>query len=676
MSPSSKKPNPGHYPGQDRNADLQTLSFRALEAVLPVEKFNFRDERQNDRGVDASIELRLDSYPTNLRAQIQLKGTDSKKTNMDGSLSLQVETSNLNYLLNGPSPLYVCYIAPLNELRFLWAHDERQRIERSSPGWINQQSVTLRFIHMLSVEALDAIYNRVLQEGSFQRSVIETLSRSIPTEQTIIAIDPDTLKHTNPALLEDMLQKGGIASVGAGYAAGVVRNLNLLNPSRAESAYFQLLRAYAHYALARYNDALGAVQRAMLKRAELTEGNQQFLDLLHRSCELQAGRISLEEYKEFETTWQDQLRGEYALGWRLGYLRHALINTQELDERAELIRELHVVVEQINAEPNVSEPSKLQARISIYYAEGQQFLFEFLHKITFIKIRSGVEIFRDPQRNVQEIKQLAEQWAHGMKNMDAAINEAFSQQYPLLVAEGLVQRSIIIAGFFGNMHILGIGEHLPEPTATLESAVKGAEDAKDIYHRAENLEGEIRARAVCADLFFLLGREQEAQEIGLEILPQARIMGYLGLAAQAEGHANGRSMLKETLDRVREGTGDDNDVMIAQQSDAFMKEGAKTILVALGLPNSRLPVLERDMLSMRDIAHERIEWCRHIELIQSLSHTDNPDTFYLVDPDRYCICMKHKWQSLIGYPNWQVIINSFKQSYCAKCPDRDPKKER
>jgi hypothetical protein len=62
---------------------------------------------QCDKGVDGTLEIKIDDHFTNLRSQIQLKSTESITANQDGSVSLSIETSNFNYLLNGPSPLYV-----------------------------------------------------------------------------------------------------------------------------------------------------------------------------------------------------------------------------------------------------------------------------------------------------------------------------------------------------------------------------------------------------------------------------------------------------------------------------------------------------------------------------------------------------------------------------------------
>src|SRR5262245_53980237 len=97
----------GPLPKADRNAELQRRSIAEFQASLPSDKFVFRDERADDAGVDGSLEVLVEGQYTNLRSQVQLKASDSADSNADGSFSVQVRVANLNYLLNGPSAIYV-----------------------------------------------------------------------------------------------------------------------------------------------------------------------------------------------------------------------------------------------------------------------------------------------------------------------------------------------------------------------------------------------------------------------------------------------------------------------------------------------------------------------------------------------------------------------------------------
>jgi hypothetical protein len=139
---------------------------------VPIDRFQFRDERGGkDKGVDASIELLEGRKNTNFRAQLQLKGTDSVEANLDGAISRSVDVSNLNYLLNVPSALYVLYVAPRNELRFVWARDEQRRLDTNSRMWDRQKTVALHFKDLLTPEAFDIIYERILRESRLSRNI-------------------------------------------------------------------------------------------------------------------------------------------------------------------------------------------------------------------------------------------------------------------------------------------------------------------------------------------------------------------------------------------------------------------------------------------------------------------------------------------------------------------------
>jgi hypothetical protein len=88
----------GPLPKVSRTHELQALSLEALRAaLLPSDRFIIRDERIEDYGVDCSLEAKIapprgsqvaspiaeekgpktTAWATNLRAQAQVKGTES-----------------------------------------------------------------------------------------------------------------------------------------------------------------------------------------------------------------------------------------------------------------------------------------------------------------------------------------------------------------------------------------------------------------------------------------------------------------------------------------------------------------------------------------------------------------------------------------------------------------------
>jgi hypothetical protein len=55
-------------------------------------------------------------WATNVRVHVQLKGTE-RELNADGSLSVEVRRTNLNYLLMQGYSCYACYHVPTGSLR-------------------------------------------------------------------------------------------------------------------------------------------------------------------------------------------------------------------------------------------------------------------------------------------------------------------------------------------------------------------------------------------------------------------------------------------------------------------------------------------------------------------------------------------------------------------------------
>jgi hypothetical protein len=163
----------------------------------------------------------------------------------DGSFSLQVDVANLNYLLNGVSSIYLIYIIPLKEFRFVWAHDERRRLDVINPNWMDQGTITIRFSDVLTSTALDHIYDRILREGRMNRRIHDALAAGSLIEQVKVAIDPATLSTTSAQEAHPMLFASGFTMVASGNALDVLRLGKLLSGEQADSPRVQLVLVYA-----------------------------------------------------------------------------------------------------------------------------------------------------------------------------------------------------------------------------------------------------------------------------------------------------------------------------------------------------------------------------------------------------------------------------------------------
>ena len=137
---------------------------------------------------------------------------------------------------------------------------------------------------------------------------------------------------------------------------------------------------------------------------------------------------------------------------------------------------------------------------------------------------------------------------------------------------------------------------------------------------------------------------------------------------EAEWHVKGLPFHRQKEAEFQALIDQDPDVMMADHDDEKIKNFAQTSLEAMALPSDRLSNVERESMSLRRIARERLDWCRHIDLIQSISQTLNRSTLHSIDPEALCVCRRHGLRSKIGSPNSETSHHSFQASLLYALP--------
>jgi hypothetical protein len=678
----------GPLPLGDRNDTQEQLSLKALRNRLPQDKFLVRDERIDDKGVDVVLEAKLEvRMPTkaggeelmhsftNCRAQAQLKSIDDPEPNQDGSVSCSIDTSNLNYLLNGQCPIYFLWLASADEIRYAWAKDEWRRLDAEKPDWMSQGAFTIRFQNVLDGAAVDSIHERIIREAQFSRRISETVARSATSEQVVVGINPQSLETSDPVRIRDLLMSSGMTFVAAGFGRQVLDLAALLNPADRSSPRVQMVCAYAHYTMGRYDQARGLAAEASLKTGALPALDRNFLATIRNASEHQTGRISLEEYVRRE---EDQANedADAHVAHRLESLRFALIHEREPSQREPLIADLRRLVSDIQTNPAASDSFKLQARIVLLAAEGDELVVVLLHELVYARMRHGTQLptGRRALDGARRMHQLLDQWR---RQSDQAVQDAIGQSHPILIGDARAARVTVSCALLLQMQLNAISNEQPfsPPPEMFAGLISEAEAACDVYAAAGAFEGELRAKLLIADLLEFAGRTDEARALACEVIPQAQAMDYVHLTDRAQGHASGQTIAKDFERLYRERLAKDDTLALAEESDDKMRELARASIESHAIPLDRLPVVEREWLSLRDIAREQVNWCEQLEMTQDLRHTLSRSTLYVRDPARRCLCKKHGHESQIADPDWQTIIRAFKQVYCDGCPDRSPKEQ-
>jgi len=149
--------------------DIALAAENAFRSAIQTESyFVFQGEDRRDYGTDVQLEARAGEAMTNIRTHIQLKGTE-KSPNSDGSVSISIDRTNLNYLLAQPNSLYVCYHAPTNRLLARPAEDVYRQYQHGESNWHAQSSLTVRLHEVFDSQYQARLHARLVSVGRSSR---------------------------------------------------------------------------------------------------------------------------------------------------------------------------------------------------------------------------------------------------------------------------------------------------------------------------------------------------------------------------------------------------------------------------------------------------------------------------------------------------------------------------
>lgn len=398
----------GPLPLGDRKDTQQQLSLKSLRNRIPEDKFLVRDERTDDKGVDVALEAKIEARVpkkgggeevmsgfTNCRAQGQLKSIDNPVPNGDGSVSYSIDTSNLNYLLNGQSPLYFLWLAPTDQVRYAWARDEWRRLDQDQPGWMDQGTFTIRFSEVLDAAAVDAIHERVIREARFARDISETLARASLSESVVVSVNPKTLETTDPLKLYVWISASGMTLVSSGYGKQVLERFHLLNPEHRREARVNLVAAYANVSISNNHEAVAKLAVAMIGAANLSSEDRDFLAYLDDVCQYRTGRIDQTEYLRRESERGSKGQGVSAAGHSLEVLRLDRLRSRDRGRRAELLEQMRCAAAAVESAADAKEAHKLNARIHILNADGDELTGMLISEFVQARVREDMGVQAD-----------------------------------------------------------------------------------------------------------------------------------------------------------------------------------------------------------------------------------------------------------------------------------------
>ena len=173
---------------------IETQAVAAFEFLLSkLDGFTLQVRDRSDYGSDAQIEVSDGDRATNVRVQVQIKGTE-RPPNADGTISISVRRQTLNYLLAQPHSFFICYHVPTETLRFRSAESVVREYRHSGRSWTDQQTLTVKFSESVTGTGMEALATLARSEAKASRNArvgqIEVLAEELP----------DLLRSAEPAL--------------------------------------------------------------------------------------------------------------------------------------------------------------------------------------------------------------------------------------------------------------------------------------------------------------------------------------------------------------------------------------------------------------------------------------------------------------------------------------------
>lgn len=285
-------------PKSSEQEELEQLSKDKLRPLFEHKLFEVREETYRDKGIDLLIELKYNGSYTNFRFLVQLKATETKKENNDGSYSWQIETSNVQYLLNSGQPAYyICYVKDKNIFYYQQLNDFVTEISSKNADWNNQETHTLRISKILNSSSISEIYSKVKMRCQFARELVEKLDiKGKKDKSTKISIS-DEYNVTDETSIVQLVERIGFAKISEGYSKEVLF-LNEKISNDIKSPLYNLIVGVANYYTSNLFDSLAYFQKAKRLKNDLSQDLAENLEYFDTIIKLSLGLIDEKKYQE------------------------------------------------------------------------------------------------------------------------------------------------------------------------------------------------------------------------------------------------------------------------------------------------------------------------------------------------------------------------------------------
>lgn len=710
----NQPPKLGPLPRLSPEKVLEQQSFDALRARLPSDRFLIRDERLTDYGVDASLELVHESCPTNIRCLLQLKARRGLSPKTDGSISLSIEASNLNYLLNSPSSVIVLFDADNDVFYWCFAQEEMHRLRltgislttrapanreraagprarhtasvrparasgrpraryrprgRSQP----QAYVTLHFRNSLPMTT-DLLFNALLDFGLFERKLRAELL-ALPSN-ALLHIDA-TNNIINPGDAEAIFFTKGWSLADEGDIDEVLRLHSLLPDGLRASPRVQLLVSFTYYSAGRPLDVRANLIGPVLAN-DLSQEDAEFTELIRINTEFLLGGITREELSNASQA----LSARASPSFRLHYKVNTILSKLGIRDPVALLQ-LRMDAAQLLilciATLGVSHPVTLLAILAERQIAGQLLLYKYINDwIAAQETGTLGQLLRDGESS-EATREAADAtvktWLQEVEAIATATRSWPSIHAEARFAAGTLRYSVLHIHFL--LDVMREQEHSDDLIAELSCLDDeiGTIVEQMKKRRADDIATRFGVLQLGVSELFKDESEQRSQ--ARQVAAYCKLTGLRKYEAIALTYVSGDTPTSMLLERIAaQHEIGKRDIVISSLSASDRDQLVRDTIVRLRLPPERSDAIRDDIECLATAEEERLTFCRYLHIIQDTRHTLSRETAYARPFDRAARCELLGSESLIRLPDWRSVLTAFKAAHCSGCKHRAPRTRR
>ncbi|WP_162419566.1 DUF4365 domain-containing protein [Cyclobacterium roseum] len=508
-----------NLPWASSNETLEIISTNYFLPLFNPDFFLIRPEAERDKGIDHHIEIKKGNKYLNFRFVIQLKATDSKGFNNDGSISLQLDTSNINYLLNNPMPaFYVLFFKETNTFYYESINDFAQSLYKKDANWNTQPSHVLRFLKPFNESAIEEIFQLTLKKGKFQRTINEKVIAQSITVNTgdRILIDND-LNVSDDSEIRKLIEGIGLEIINEGKWKDIIFVHKKASGNVASTSKYNLVLGIANYYSGNLMDALSFFRTAANLKSELTEDLKNHLLFFEATVKYSIGLISNAEYE----SKMQQLESADNVGLYIKlekakrkYIESLNINTKDRYEN--FVSDINAII----TDPKANDSIKLNAKCELILFEGYKNNMEYVKGVSMINAFEE-SIGPNIQLRVDSAKRFIsanETWFKNVQQLkEDAINTKNHFAYYIAIINE-VKVSYEFEVYTANVFIVQDTAEFPKPEIPnkepfFERMLEKISKAVSYFYHIGHIENTVVALSTKYEILHYLNRIEESKKV-------------------------------------------------------------------------------------------------------------------------------------------------------------------